>query len=72
MSISDTKANSELTPPIGNRMIPRFHQRPDRATGSFVSDLDTKHTLPRFRIRQRASHSERQGPNRRHEDERAR
>ena len=72
MSISDTKANSELTPPIGNRMIPRFHQQPDRATGSFVSDLDTKHPLPRFRIRHRASHSERQGPNRRHEDERAR
>ena len=71
MSISDTKANSELTPPIGNRMIPRFHQRPDRATGSFVSDLDTTRPPPRFRITHRASHPDRQGPNRRREDESA-
>lgn len=72
MSISDTKANFELTPPIGNRMIPRFHERPDRVADSFVSDVDTKHSPPRFRITHRASHSERQGPSRRREDERER
>lgn len=42
MSTSDTKADFELTPPIRNRMIPRFLQRPDRAAGSFVSDVDTE------------------------------
>ena len=69
MSISDTKANFELTPPIGNRMIPRFHERPDRVADSFVSDVDTKHSPPRFRITHRASHSERQGPSRRRNHE---
>ena len=69
MSKSDTKAESRLTPPIRNRVIPRFHQRPDQATGSFVTDLDTERPPPRFRITHRASHSEQQGPSRRRNHE---
>ena len=72
MSKTDTKAGSKFTAPISNRMIPRFHQRPDGTAGSFVSDVDTERPPPRFLIAHRASHSERQDPSRRHEDERAR
>ena len=69
MSTSDTKKGPNVTPPIRNRMIPRFHERPDRAADFFVSDVDTKHSPPRFRITHRASHSDQQGPSRRREDE---
>ena len=41
MSKLDTKARSRRVKVDQNRMIPRFCQRPDRAAGSFVSDLDT-------------------------------
>ena len=41
MSKLDTKARSKRVKVDQNRMIPRFFQRPDRAAGSFVSDLDT-------------------------------
>ena len=69
MSTSDTKKGPRVTPPIRNRMIPRFHERPDRAAGSFVSDVDTERPPPRSRIAHRASHLGRQGPSRRREDE---
>ena len=71
MSKSDTKAESRLTPPIRNRVIPRFHQLSDRAAGSFVSDVDTERPPPRFLIAHCASYSDQQGPSRRREDERA-
>ena len=41
MSKLDTKARSKRVKVDQNRMIPRFFQRPDRAAGSFVTDLDT-------------------------------
>ena len=59
MSKTDTKAGSRFTPPIRNRMIPRFHQQPDRAVGSFVSDVDTERPPPRFLIAHRASRPDR-------------
>ena len=40
MSKSVTKTRNEFTVLGKNRMILRFHQRPDRAAGSFVTDLD--------------------------------
>ena len=45
MSKSETKARSECVKVDQNRMIPRFFQRPDRAAGSFVTDLDTNGTI---------------------------
>ena len=69
MSKTDTKAGSRFTPPIGNRMIPRFRQWPDGTAGSFAADMDTKHTPPRCQITHRASHSDQQGPSRRRKDE---
>ena len=72
MSKTDTKAESGPTSRIRNRMIPQFHQRPIRAADSFATDVDTERPPPRSRITHRASHSERQGPSRRREDERAR
>ncbi|BDF98436.1 hypothetical protein AoKodu_07370 [Actinomyces oris K20] len=61
MSTSDTKKGPRVTPPIRNRMIPRFHERPDRAADFFVSDVDTTRPPPRSRITHRASHPDR-GP----------
>ena len=72
MSKSDTKAESEPTSPTRNRMIPRFHERPDRAADFFVSDVDTTRPPPQSRITHRASHSDRQGPSGRREEESAR
>ena len=40
MSKSVTKTRNRSKASDKNRMIPRFHQRPDRAAGSFVTDLD--------------------------------
>ena len=40
MSKSETKTRNGFKASDKNRMIPRFHQRPDRAAGSFVTDLD--------------------------------
>ena len=40
MSKSVTKTRNGFTVLDKNRMILRFHQRPDRAAGSFVTDLD--------------------------------
>ena len=40
MSKSVTKTRNEFTVLDKNRMILRFQQRPDRAAGSFVTDLD--------------------------------
>jgi len=45
MSKSVTKARGKRASTEQSRMIPRFCQRPGRAAGSFVTDLDTTGTI---------------------------
>jgi len=45
MSKSVTEARGERASTERSPMIPRFCQWPDRAAGSFVSDLDTTGTI---------------------------